>query len=65
MSDVDDTDGRDGHDDVDFTSKVIPIADARMRLEQLEPRGRHCRTRPSLRAVLHTTGQSPTSAFFG
>jgi hypothetical protein len=38
MSDVDNTDGRGGQDDGDFTSKVIPIADARMRLEQLEPK---------------------------
>src|SRR5215475_5079913 len=39
MSDVDNTDGRGGQDDdADFTSKVIPIADARMRLEQLEPK---------------------------
>ncbi len=39
MSDADNTDGRGGQDDgADFTSKVIPIADARMRLEPLEPK---------------------------
>jgi hypothetical protein len=39
MSDVDNTDDHGEQDDgADFTSKVIPIADARMRLELLEPK---------------------------
>jgi hypothetical protein len=39
MPDFDNTDGRGGQGDgTDFTPKVIPIADARMRLEKLEPR---------------------------
>jgi hypothetical protein len=39
MRDVDNTNGGGEQDDGgDFTSKIIPIADSRMRLEQLEPK---------------------------